>query len=159
MDSSRLILDNIRYIVRALRVSSRSVEKRCGLSTAQLYVLRTLDVSEGISVNALAARTLTHQSSVSVVVKRLVEQGFVIKRTSKNDSRSCKLTLSPKGKAKLAKAPPLIQEVMLKSLSGLTVSDRKKFAQLLGRFVEKAGFNEGAPPPLFEEVMRSIRKS
>jgi DNA-binding MarR family transcriptional regulator len=158
MNSSQVVLDNIRFIVRALRVSSRSAEKRCGMSAAQLFVLRALEGSAGMSVNELAARTLTHQSSVSVVVKRLVEQGFVSKRTSKKDLRICELTLSPKGEAKLAKAPPLIQEAMLFSLSSFNDSDREKLARLLSRFVEKAGFDEGSLPPLFEEDTRSKRK-
>jgi DNA-binding MarR family transcriptional regulator len=108
-------------------------------------------MSEGMSVNELAARTLTHQSSVSVVVKRLVDQGLLIKRASEVDSRSRELTLSKKGKAKLSKAPVLVQERLLEALSDFGDADREHLARLLGRFVAKAGLSEGVPPLLFED--------
>lgn len=158
MDSSRIVLDNIRYIVRALRISSRATEKKCGLSTAQLFVLRALDGSDGMSVNELATRTLTHQSSVSVVVKRLVDQGLVSKRVSPVDSRRAELSLSKKGKNRLKKAPLLVQERLLAALSDFGVADRERLALLLSRFVKAAGLHEGTPPLLFEDDTKQKRK-
>lgn len=150
-DPSREILDGIRSIVRALRVSSRSTEKSCGLSTAQLFVLRSLEGSEGLSVKELAARTLTHQSSVSAVVKRLVEKELVSREPSPRDSRSVVLTLTRTGKAKLRRSPPLIQERMISTLAKFPDPDRREFARLLRRFVEKSGLDEGVPPLFLEE--------
>src|SRR5665213_199086 len=72
----REILDSIRRIVRLLRVSSREAEREVGLSGAQLFVLRTLSEHKFLSVNELAERTHTHQSSVSVVVQVLVDKGL-----------------------------------------------------------------------------------
>src|SRR4051794_8130303 len=68
----RAIMDAIRRIVRVLRVSSRAAEKQVGLSGAQLFVLHKLADTPALSLNELADRTRTHQSSVSVVVQRLV---------------------------------------------------------------------------------------
>lgn len=64
------ILDGIRSLVNRLRESSREAERRIGLTAAQLFVLQLLRASDDLSVNDLAARTYTHQSSVSVVVSR-----------------------------------------------------------------------------------------
>src|ERR671938_1731164 len=68
-------LDAIRRLVRGLRLAARASEREAGLSAAQLFVLQQLAESPAESINELAARTLTHQSSVSVVVRRLVERG------------------------------------------------------------------------------------
>src|SRR6188508_2107958 len=68
---TRAILDAVRRIVRDLHESSRASEKQVGLSGAQLFVLQTLAQSPGASLNDLAARTHTHQSSVSTVVAKL----------------------------------------------------------------------------------------
>jgi hypothetical protein len=38
----RIVLDSIRRIVQALRVSSRAAEKTVGLSGAQLFLLQQL---------------------------------------------------------------------------------------------------------------------
>ena len=67
------VLDGVRRIVQALRASSRWAEQHVGLSGAQLFVLQKLAETPGMSVNELAERTHTHQSSVSTVVSRLVD--------------------------------------------------------------------------------------
>ncbi len=64
-------MDCIRHIFKALRVSSSQLEKELGLSAAQIFVLRKLCEEPGLSINDLAVRTTTHQSSVSVVVKKV----------------------------------------------------------------------------------------
>src|SRR6266404_5174776 len=75
---ARTVLDAIRRVVRLLRQSAREAEKRTGLSAAQLFVLQQLRAAGGaVTPGELAERTLTHQSSVSVVVKRLVEARLV----------------------------------------------------------------------------------
>ena len=70
-------MNAIRSIVRALRVSSRMIESKMGMSGAQLFVLQQLAEKPAHSLNELAERTATHQSSVSVVVRRLVDHGYV----------------------------------------------------------------------------------
>ena len=73
----RAVLDGVRRIVQNLRESSRWAEKNLGMSGAQLFVLQKLAESPAQSLNALAALTHTHQSSVSTVVNRLVQRGLV----------------------------------------------------------------------------------
>src|SRR5438105_26745 len=82
---TRSILDSIRRIVRALRLADRAAEKRLGLSGAQLFVLHKLAVGPALSLNELADRTLTHQSSVSVVVQRLVKRKLAARARSGKD--------------------------------------------------------------------------
>src|SRR5690348_6142489 len=96
-EETRRVLDSIRRIVQVLRVSSRVAEKQFGLSSAQLFVLHTLAQAEAASLNELAARTATHQSSVSVVVHRLVDQGLVKRNASRSDARRIELALTAAG--------------------------------------------------------------
>src|SRR5258706_11797595 len=72
----RAVMDGVRRLVQVLRESSRAARRRVGLSAAQLFVLHRLADAPALSLNELAARTFTHQSTVSVVVSRLVEQGL-----------------------------------------------------------------------------------
>src|ERR671934_2557496 len=71
------IMDGIRTVVRALRINTRAIEKQMGISLAQLWVLQILAERPVDSLNELAVATATHQSSVSVVVRRLVERELV----------------------------------------------------------------------------------
>src|SRR3982751_2525470 len=58
------VVDALRRIVRGLHRSHRLAEQRWQLSAAQLLVLQRLADSPTSSVNELADRTYTHQSTV-----------------------------------------------------------------------------------------------
>jgi DNA-binding MarR family transcriptional regulator len=146
----KVALDGIRRIVQALRASSRAVEKKVGLSAAQLFVLLKLSGEEALSINELAARTLTHQSSVSVVVTRLVEQGLVARRRSSLDGRRVELTLTRRGRAVLSKAPQAAQDRLIEAIESLPRAERRALARNLDR-VSRALLIEGPPTMLFED--------
>lgn len=148
---SKLTLDSIRRIVRALRVSSRVSERDLGLSTAQLFVLQKLSLKAGISVNELAARTLTHQSSVSVVVGKLVRQDLAIRKKSKSDARKVDISLTAKGAALLKRAPEPVQERLVSSIEALPIKTRQTLANALVTVVRSAGISEGRAPLFFED--------
>src|SRR5262252_5667928 len=95
---TRAVMNGVRHIVQALRESSRAAERQAGVSGAQLFVLHTLSDAPAVTMNELAAKTYTHQSSVSTVVSRLVERGLVIRRPSAADGRRRELSLTPSGR-------------------------------------------------------------
>src|SRR5471032_3327818 len=80
------VLDAIRRIVQGLRESSRAAEQRVGLSGAQLFVLQTVGEWPGLSLNELAERTRTHQSSVSAVVARLTRERLIDRDRARGDA-------------------------------------------------------------------------
>src|SRR5690242_18734557 len=101
------VLEALRRIVRFLRVSSRASESKAGVSTAQLFVLSQLEASPAPSIRALAERTMTDPSSVSVVVAKLEELGLVSRGSDAKDRRRAELALTPRGRKALARAPEL----------------------------------------------------
>jgi DNA-binding MarR family transcriptional regulator len=147
----RSILDSIRRIVRTLRVASRAAEKEVGLSGAQLFVLHHLAEAPALSLNDLAERTKTHQSSVSVVVQRLVERGLVVRQRSGADARRVELTLTPEARALLRKSPGAAQDRLIDAVQRLPATSRHRLAGLLERLVLDLGAEEGAVSMLFEE--------
>jgi DNA-binding MarR family transcriptional regulator len=66
----RGVLNALRRIVRDLRLGARDAERSAGISGAQLFVLQALADERASSLNELADRTHTDQSSVSVVGRR-----------------------------------------------------------------------------------------
>src|SRR4051812_19869984 len=95
--ATREVLDAIRRIVRALRESSRATEQSVGIGAAQLFVLQRLAAAPGLSLNELAARTFTHQSSVSVVVSRLVERGLLTRARRGGGGGRLSISATPAG--------------------------------------------------------------
>jgi DNA-binding MarR family transcriptional regulator len=117
-----VILDSIRAILKALRDSGRDTEQRLGITSAQLYVLQELR-EKPASINELAARTYTHQSSVSMVVARLVENRLVSRSAARNDARKVSISLTPAGRAILRKAPDAAQTRIMSALRSMSKSD------------------------------------
>ncbi len=150
-DDVRAVLDALRHIVRALRIASRAAEKRVGLSGAQLFALHKLADGRTLSLGELAARTLTHQSSISVVVQRLVERGLVRRQASRADGRRTEVTITSAGRARLRRAPQLAQEELIAGLKCLGASDRRNLARMLTRLIRQMGSGAQAPSMFFEE--------
>lgn len=157
--SSRDILDAIRRIVRSLRESSRSAEQQVGVSGAQLFVLQRLAENGPCSVNELAEATLTHQSSVSVVLARLQAQGLVRRATSREDRRRQELSLTPRGRALLSKAPDAAQERLITGVRQLPARERNALARGLTRLVGSMGLDARPPAMFFEERASRGRKA
>jgi DNA-binding MarR family transcriptional regulator len=147
---ARLVLDSIRRIVRALRLFDRETEKRFGLSGAQVFVLQKLGDGKAISINELADRTHTHQSSVSVVVQKLVDRRFVSRSPSAKDARRVELSLTQRGRRLLHSAPPAAQDRLIISLAAFSKTRRNLLSELLTELIQKTGI-ERHPPTLFFE--------
>lgn len=145
------VMDYIRHIFKALRVSSSQFEKDIGLSAAQIFVMKKLKEEPGLSINDLALRTTTHQSSVSVVVKKLEEQGLVSRTVSKEDSRKVVVSLTPQGLAKLGEIPRTVQETMIDSLQTMSPEKTESLAKLMKEFVVSAGIIDQVPAQMFDE--------
>jgi DNA-binding MarR family transcriptional regulator len=155
---TRVVLDSIRRIVQFLRESSREAETRAGLSGAQLFVLRTLAESPGLSLNALAERTRTHQSSVSVVVARLERDGLVDRSTAAGDARRAEISLSPSGLRRIKTAPRTAQERLVAAVDSLAPADRAHLASMLDGLVRAMALDGGRPDMFFEEPARRTGK-
>jgi DNA-binding MarR family transcriptional regulator len=146
------IFESIRRIFRVLRESSRAAESRVGLSGAQLFVLQRLSGARALSVNELAERTFTHQSTVSVVAKRLCELGYVVRGASSSDGRRTELALSPKGRALLARAPEAAQERLVDGVRTLPAPRRRRLAEALQELTAAMGIADQPAPMFFEEA-------
>jgi DNA-binding MarR family transcriptional regulator len=152
---AQFILDSIRRLVRGLRQSSLESERRHGLSSAQLYVLNTLSTSEHpLSVNELADRTMTHQSSVSVVATKLVARGFVRKQRAAADSRRVELMITEAGRRALGKNPEPIQDRLIEAIQGLSPSTRLQLAKGFEKLLEASGLDQEQASLFFEESSR-----
>jgi DNA-binding MarR family transcriptional regulator len=151
LTDTQRILDSIRRLVRLLRLTDRAAQSELGLSGAQLFVLHELGKTPSLSLSELADRTRTDQSSVSVVVTRLVDAGYVTRDRDKRDARRLVLNLTKSGRALAEKTPPAAQEQILEALDRIPAPDRRRFADTFARLIEELGESTGAPPMIFED--------
>lgn len=145
-------VDALRRILRAVRLSARRAERQLGLSGAQLFVLQQLRARPATSLNELAARTHTHQSSVSVVVRRLVERGLVTRTKAAGDSRRVELRLSAAGRGVLRRSRPVAQLQLIHALGQLRPAQRRELAATLERVVLEMGLAGSPAAMMFRDV-------
>ncbi|HXJ20135.1 MAG TPA: MarR family transcriptional regulator [Polyangia bacterium] len=151
-----MALDAIRKLVRVLGESARLAQGRTGISGAQLFVLRVLAEHPGLSINQLAEQTMTHQSSVSVVVSRLAARGLVARAPAPDDRRRQLVTLTPRGRALRRSAPAVAQEVLVQAIRGLPPARRRALATSLRALTDALGVSDQTAPMFFEEDDRVV---
>jgi len=149
-EAERDVLDALRRLVRLLREASRFTQKSVGISGAQLFVLHQLRDGQALSINELAAETLTHQSSVSVVVARLADEGLVKRGPAPRDARRVEAAITPKGRALLAKAPPVEQARLIEGLRAMPPAQRRALRSGMSAWIDAMGLTGDEPPMFFE---------
>ncbi len=121
------------------------------MSGAQLFVLQALGEHSAASIAELASRTATDASSVSVVVKKLTENGFVARHQSKRDARRAELALTRKGEGVVRASPQVAQTVLIDAFTSLAPSTRRALSRGLAELVERMGGGTEPPVLFFEE--------
>lgn len=149
IDVSRVV-DSLRRIVRALHVSHRVAEQRWRVSAAQLLVLQRLTEAPTLSVNELAERTFTHQSTVSVVVTRLVRRGLVARTRADDDARRAELSLTVAGRTLLNRAMTAAQTQLMDVLEAMPATQLRRIGKSLRDIVDALGVS-GEPAGMFFE--------
>jgi DNA-binding MarR family transcriptional regulator len=150
-DSIRGVMDALRRVVRELRLTARDAERAAGISGAQLFVLQSLADESAASLNDLAERTLTDQSSVSVVVKRLVTRKLVSRAPSRVDARRVELGLTAAGRRLLARCPEPTQVRLLAALHRLTGRELEGLTRGVGALVREMGLGDTTARMLFDD--------
>ena len=144
-------MDALRHLVHALRVSAANVQQQTGISGAQLFVLQQLGQRSAASLGELAERTHTHQSSVSVVVGRLVDQGLVRREPAADDRRRRQLVITDAGRLAATAVPATVQARLADAFASLPARHRDALASGLAAWVAAAGLESPRATFFFEE--------
>jgi len=157
-DDVAKVADGLRRIVRALHQSHRVAEHRWQLSAAQLLVLQRLAEAPTLSVNELADRTFTHQSTVSVVVARLVDRGLVRRARADDDARRVDLTITSAGRVLLERAMSSAQAHLIDALDAMPSTRLRAIATGLHDIVDALGVAREPAGMFFEDEPAKRRR-
>jgi DNA-binding MarR family transcriptional regulator len=145
-------LERLRMLISALSHSARAVERTTGITNAQLFLLQQLAEVESLSVNDLAARARTQQSTVSIVVARLVRAGLAAKRKSAADGRIAVVSLTPKGRRLLRHAPAPPASALLRAIEALPLREARALADGVDALVRALDLSPPEATMLFEHA-------
>ncbi len=146
-------MQSLRRLVRALRAGSAESERRLGLSAAKLFALRQIAAAPNQSISEVAKRAHTTQSSVSEVVARLVEQGYVVRYASVMDRRRAELKVTALGEAALQRASESVQEQLASAFETLPMHEQSTLIMGLESWLRAAGLS--AQPAISLEAVFS----
>ena len=147
-------VDALRRILRAMRTAATETQAALGISAAQLFVLSQLTGADALSINELAARTLTDRSSVAAVVDRLVGRGLAERSASPRDRRRAEVRITPAGRELLAAAPTAPTALLVSGLERLADDELRDLAASLGRLVAAMRLETTPAAMFFEEDER-----
>lgn len=116
------VLEQFRIIVKSIKRHYQDVERRAGLSGAQLWALAQVAETPGAKVGELARALAIHQSTASNLLRALEAQGLVTRERQGHDQRQVKLFASRKGLQLLRGAPRPLIGVLQQALSELPPS-------------------------------------
>lgn len=134
-DDVAAIVQGLRRIVKALALYSQDVRRAYGLTGSQLWAIKTLQRLGPMMAGQLAEELAVHQSSVSTLVDRLDQRGFVRRVRSAPDRRFVRIELTPKGERLAANAPEAAQGRLLRGLQGMTPAEVRRLRRAITRLV------------------------
>ena len=104
---------------------------KSGLTHRQFTVLSAVDTLEGKSQTELVKLTGIDRSTLADLVARLMEQGHLQRKRSKDDARANAVRLTPVGKKSLRMAQGGADDIDRKLLAHFGTGDRRVVAECL----------------------------
>ena len=140
--------DNLTLVLALLRsyqVFSRAIGpifQSVGLTSSQWDVLETLHSKGPLSVNDLMQSILSTSGNLDVVLKNLIQSGFVEKMIDERDRRSRIVYLTDAGKAKVESFLPVHNQALAQIFSHLTNEEKRESIKMLNHLRKKLSQTE-----------------
>jgi DNA-binding MarR family transcriptional regulator len=99
----------LRRITRAADIHSHLLQRDFGVTGPQLSTLRMVHRLQPVSTGALARAAYIGYATLTGILDRLEERGFVTRTRDPADRRTVILKMTPAGEKLLASAPSLLQ--------------------------------------------------
>ena len=127
-----------------LRYTSKRMEATLGVTGLQRLVVRLVGRYPGIPAGRLAQLLHSHPSTLTGVLKRLVEQGQIVRRSDPLDARKARFFLTEAGRALNVPAANTVEAAVRRALARLPAAQLEATREVLTALAEEMGV-DGAP--------------
>ncbi|MBI3375241.1 MAG: winged helix DNA-binding protein [Betaproteobacteria bacterium] len=117
------VLGQFRIVIKSVRQHYQQVERKSGVSGAQLWALSHIAAHPGAKVSELAHALAIHASTTSNLIGRLDALALISRKRTRQDQRTVQLYATAKGANALKHAPRPLIGVLQQALS--EVSERR----------------------------------
>jgi DNA-binding MarR family transcriptional regulator len=97
-------------LLRAARLSEKQLAGATGLTPSQLVVLQEVARQKETTAGVIAATVQFSQATVTSIVDRLAERGFVVRSRRERDRRQVWVSATTEGVLALSSAPDMMQD-------------------------------------------------
>lgn len=133
------ILRAIRRIIRRTSEYARSVGRQRGISIPQMLCMKAIadfPESSEVTVAMVAQSVQLSAPTVSRILDKLENRGYVLRNRTSKDRRKVCLTLTEEGRSRIDNLPTPLHEQFLKRLDTLDPVERLGLLKALERIVE-----------------------
>lgn len=128
------------YLVNRLAILGQATQNRLlAASGINLVILRTLSllhIDDGLTINEIAARAFTEQSTTSRAVDAMVAQGLVERRIPQADQRRREIVMTPAGREQLKESWPAMASYFDAIGAGTNEAERETCRRVLLRMID-----------------------
>lgn len=120
------VLDFLRLlwaVNNGLHSSSKRMEMQLGVTGLQRFTIRMLGRFPTASAGRLAEILHVHPSTLTGVLRRLEERGYILRKADPNDGRRALFALTPDGRSLNTLQSGTVEAAVRRALSGM--SERK----------------------------------
>ncbi len=130
-------------VVHALDKRSKRMARDIGVTGPQRLALRIVGLKPGMSPGELAAVIHVDPSTLTGVVRRLVDQKLLARTIHATDRRRAILHLTPSGARVNRSVQGTVEDAVANALAGLAPSDHEAETRVLSRIAARL---QDAPP-------------
>jgi MarR family transcriptional regulator, transcriptional regulator for hemolysin len=123
----------ISDVARLLRTEFDRRVRRLGITRAQWLVLTRLHRHPGASLSELAERMEVEKATAGRMIDRLVANGWVARRTQRDDRRVKRVYLTPEAERVHKRIWRVAESTVEDALAGLSAQESKQLMALLQR--------------------------
>jgi len=107
-----------------------------GILVGQWFFLRELWVEDGLTQAELSSRVGMKAPTTMVAIRRLVNDGFVVRERDVSDRRKLRICLTDKGRRSRDVLLPLAHDVNIAATDGFSIEEVRQFQSLFDRLKE-----------------------
>lgn len=130
------IVQWFRRIFKSIQQYSEEVLREFGVTGPQLWLLKSLQTEEGASVSELSQKMFLHISTISSMINRLEDKGYIERKRTKRDRRKVFIHLTKDGQKIISKAPEPAQGKLLHWLQNLSQGEVLRLYQSLQKIIQ-----------------------
>ena len=147
-DSSEAVVSAIRQIIRSIDLQSKQLTKKYGLTGPQLIVLKEIYRFPEKKLSEISRQVSLSQATVTTILDRLEQQGFVKRVRDITDKRKVNVHLNEKALNLLNANPSLLQEEFSNQFKKLAGWEKSMILSSLQRLAEMLNAENIQAPPI-----------